>query len=94
VRAVYEALRLDASGTGVRFTTVDPGMVETEFSEVRFGGDRERAKQVYAGLRALAPADVADAILYAVTRPPHVNVGELVLWPTDQASTTIVTRRG
>jgi serine 3-dehydrogenase len=92
VRAIYEALRLDAAGSGVRFTTVDPGMVESEFSLVRFRGDAERARQVYQGFRPLTPEDVADAIVYAVTRPPHVNVGELVLWPTDQASTTLVDR--
>ena len=94
VRAIYEALRLDAAGSGVRFTTVDPGMVETEFSIGRFGGDETKAKAVYAGMTPLTGADVADAILYAVTRPPHVNVGEIVLWPTDQASTTSVRRDG
>jgi NADP-dependent 3-hydroxy acid dehydrogenase YdfG len=94
VRAIYEGLRLDLAGKGLRFTTVDPGMVETEFSLVRFRGDAEAADAVYEGLRALQPEDVADAILYAVTRPPHVNVGEMVLWPTDQASTTVVHRRG
>jgi 3-hydroxy acid dehydrogenase/malonic semialdehyde reductase len=92
VRALYEALRLDNLGTGVRFTTVDPGMVETEFSLVRYAGDAEAARKVYQGLTPLTPADVADAILYAVTRPPHVNVGELVLWPTAQASTRDVAR--
>lgn len=92
VRAVYEALRLDAAGTGVRFTTVDPGMVETEFSLVRFEGDEGKAAGVYAGMHPLAPEDVADAICYAVSRPAHVNIGEVVLWPTDQASTTIVKR--
>jgi NADP-dependent 3-hydroxy acid dehydrogenase YdfG len=92
VRALYEALRLDAAGKGVRFTTVDPGLVETEFSLVRFRGDEERAKKTYQGLKCLAPEDVAEAILFALTRPPHVNVGELVLWPTDQASTTVVKR--
>ena len=92
VRAIYEALRLDAAGKGVRFTTVDPGLVETEFSLVRFRGDAERAKKTYAGLQCLTPADVADAILFALTRPRHVNVGEIVLWPTDQASTTVVKR--
>jgi serine 3-dehydrogenase len=92
VRALYEALRLDNLGTGVRFTTVDPGMVETEFSLVRYAGDAEAARKVYQGMTPLAPADVADAILYAVTRPPHVNVGELVLWPTAQASTRDVAR--
>jgi len=94
VRALYEAHRIDAAGTGVRVSTVDPGMVETEFSVVRFRGDAERAQAVYRGLTPLTPEDVADAILYVVTRPPHVNVGEVVLWPTDQASTTIVKREG
>ncbi len=92
VNALYQALRLDAGGRGVRFTTVDPGMVETEFSEVRFRGDRVQAQQVYEGMQALTPGDVADAVLYAVTRPPHVNVGELVLWPTCQSSTRDVSR--
>jgi NADP-dependent 3-hydroxy acid dehydrogenase YdfG len=93
VRALYEALRLDHAGSGLRFTTVDPGMVATEFSLVRFRGDGARARKVYEGMTPLTPEDVADAILWAVTRPPHVNVGEIVLWPTDQASTTVVRRR-
>jgi 3-hydroxy acid dehydrogenase/malonic semialdehyde reductase len=93
VRALYEALRQDSGGRGVRFTTVDPGLVETEFSDVRFRGDRERAAKVYQGYTPLRPADVAEAILWVVTRPNHVNVGELVLWPTDQSSTTQVHRR-
>ncbi len=92
VRALYEALRLDAGGRGVRFTTVDPGMVETEFSIVRLG-DAQAADQVYADMTPLRPEDVADAIAYAVTRPAHMNVGEIVLWPTDQASTRDVQRR-
>lgn len=92
VRALYEALRLDAAGKGIRFTTVDPGLVETEFSLVRFRGDSERAGKTYQGLQCLRPEDVADAIAFALTRPPHVNIGEIVLWPTDQASTTVVKR--
>ncbi|HED64338.1 MAG TPA: SDR family NAD(P)-dependent oxidoreductase [Planctomycetes bacterium] len=92
VRAIYEAIRVDAAGKGLRVTTVDPGMVETEFSVVRFRGDAEQAQRVYEGFDPLTPADVADAILYALTRPPHVNIGEIVLWPTAQASTTQVTR--
>ena len=79
VHALYKALRIDAGATGVRFTTVDPGMVETEFSVVRFRGDTDAADRVYEGMQPLTPADVADAILYAVTRPPHVNIGEIVL---------------
>lgn len=92
VRALYEGARLDAVGSGVRFCTVDPGLVETEFSEVRFRGDGEKAAAVYQGLVPLAPEDVADAILYAVARPPHVNIGEIVLWPTAQAGVTSVHR--
>jgi len=93
VKAVYDACRLDEFGSGVRFTTVDPGLVETEFSMVRLE-DEAAAKAVYDGMSPLRPEDVADAIAYAVTRPPHVNVGEIVLWPTDQASTRDVHRRG
>ncbi len=93
VKAIYEALRIDAFGNRVRITTVDPGIVETEFSLVRFRGDEERARGVYEGLQALQPDDVADAVLWAVTRPAHVNIGEIVLWPTDQASTTLVRRQ-
>src|SRR5262245_38270531 len=94
VRALYEGMRIDAAGKGIRFTTVDPGLVETEFSIVRFRGDEERAKKTYAGFDVLTPDDVADVILFALTRPAHVNVGEIVLWPTDQASTTVVKRKG
>jgi NADP-dependent 3-hydroxy acid dehydrogenase YdfG len=93
VRALYEAQRLDLAGSGVRVSTVDPGMVATNFSGTRFRGDLERAKAVYQGLTPLEPEDVADAIVWVVTRPAHVNVGEIVLWPTDQASTTVVHRR-
>ena len=93
VRAIYEALRLDVAGTGVRVTTVDPGMVESEFSLVRFKGDVQKAEAVYEGMTPLAPEDVADAVLFATTRPAHVNVGEVVLWSTDQASTRDVHRR-
>jgi 3-hydroxy acid dehydrogenase/malonic semialdehyde reductase len=93
VHALYQSMRLDLEGHGLRFSTVDPGLVETEFSEVRFKGDRARAKTVYQGFEALRPDDVADAIRYIVTRPPHVNIGELVLWPTAQASVTSVTKR-
>jgi NADP-dependent 3-hydroxy acid dehydrogenase YdfG len=94
VRALYEALRLDMAGSGVRFTTVDPGMVTgTEFTRIRMRGDEEKARAVYRGVDPLTPEDVADAVAWAVTRPPHVNVGEIVLWASAQASTTEVTRR-
>jgi 3-hydroxy acid dehydrogenase/malonic semialdehyde reductase len=78
-------LRADLVGKRIRVTSVEPGMAETEFSEVRFGGDRDRARAVYRGLTALSADDVADAIHWAVTRPSHVNVNRLELMPTMQA---------
>ncbi|HEX2191104.1 MAG TPA: SDR family NAD(P)-dependent oxidoreductase [Longimicrobiaceae bacterium] len=93
VDAITKGLRMDLLGTGVRVSTVDPGMVETEFSVVRFRGDRERADRVYSGMAPLVADDVADAVLWCATRPPHVNVDEIILKPTDQASATLVHRR-
>jgi NADP-dependent 3-hydroxy acid dehydrogenase YdfG len=93
VKALNEAMRLDLSGTGVRVTSVSPGMVETDFSRVRFRGDEKRAKSVYQGMTPLTPEDVAEAVVWSVGRPAHVNVQELILYPTDQASTTMVARR-
>ena len=93
VRALSEGLKMDLHGTPIRVTSVDPGMVETEFSEVRFRGDTARASQVYAGTTPLTADDVADAILYAVTRPPHVTVADVVLLPTAQSAATMVARR-
>ena len=94
VAALTEGLRLDLLGTGVRVTTVDPGLVEgTEFSEIRFHGDRERAAAVYRGLTPLRPEDVAEVIVFAATRPAHVSVAEVVLYPTDQAGAMHVHRR-
>lgn len=86
VLALSRGLRLDLLGTRVRCSTVDPGMVQTEFSEVRFRGDRERADKVYRNFPPLAAADVADAIVYCATRPPHVAVQEIVLMPQDQGA--------
>lgn len=93
VGALSEGLRMDLHGTGVRVTNIEPGLVETEFSEVRFRGDTARAKSVYAGTRALDAADVAETVLWCLARPAHVNVQELVLFPTDQASVRDVHRR-
>jgi len=93
VRAISEGLKQDLLGTPVRVTSVDPGMVETEFSEVRFHGDSERAKKVYQGVTPLTPDDIADVIFFCVTRSPHVNINEVVLMPVDQASATLVNRR-
>ena len=74
-------------------TSVDPGLVETEFSQVRFHGDTERAKKVYQGLTPLTPNDVADVVFFCVTRPPHVNISEVLLTPTDQAGSTLFNRQ-
>jgi len=93
VKALSNALRLDLNGTPIRVSEVAPGMVETEFSLVRFHGDRERAAKVYQGLMPLSGADVAEAIVWSATRPAHVNVSEVVIMPTAQASTTLVHRR-
>lgn len=94
VRALTEALRLDLLGTGVRVITIDPGMVATEFSDVRFHGDRERAAAVYRGMTPLSAEDVAEVVVFAATRPAHVHLAEVLLLPADQASTTHVHRRG
>lgn len=93
VRAISEGLKQDLLGTQVRVTSVDPGMVETEFSEVRFHGDGERANKVYQGVKPLTADDIADVIFFCVTRSPHVNINEVVLMPVDQASATLVNRR-
>lgn len=93
VRSLSEGLKLDLLGTPVRVTNIDPGLVETEFSVVRFGGDRDRAQGVYQGMTPLTGDDVADVIVFAVTRPPHVNVSDLLLLPTDQSSMFHVHRR-
>lgn len=93
VKALSEGLKQDLLGTPVRVTSVDPGMVETEFSEVRFHGDVDRAKGVYQGVKPLTPDDVADVIFFCATRSPHVNINEVVLMPVDQASATLVNRR-
>lgn len=93
VRVISEGLKQDLLGTPVRVTSVDPGLVETEFSQVRFHGDTERAKKVYQGLTPLTPNDVADVVFFCVTRPPHVNISEVLLTPTDQAGSTLFNRQ-
>jgi len=93
VRALSKGLRLDLSGTPIRVSEVAPGMAETEFSLVRFHGDAERAGKVYQGLMPLAADDVADAVVWCATRPLHVNVSEVVVMPTAQASATMVHRK-
>lgn len=90
VRMLGENMQVDLNGTGVRVCTIDPGLVETEFSVVRFHGDAERAATVYTGYRPLTAADVAETILFVATRPPHVSIQNILLTPTAQASATVV----
>ena len=92
VDAITKSLRMDLVDTALRVSTVDPGLVETNFSMVRFRGDAERAKSVYEGFEPCTPADVADAVLFCATRPPHVSVNQIVIMPTAQASATMVHR--
>jgi hypothetical protein len=93
LRAFTRTLRLELLGKPVRVTEVDPGLVETEFSRVRFAGDEARAAGVYRGLTPLSADDVADCIVWAATRPSHVNVDEIVVRPRDQATAQLVHRR-
>jgi 3-hydroxy acid dehydrogenase / malonic semialdehyde reductase len=93
VGAITRGMQIDLLGTGVRVTTVDPGLVETEFSIVRFHGDAERAAGVYQGLRPLTGDDVASAVFYCASLPDHMNVNEMILMPSAQASATQVVRR-
>ena len=93
VRAISEGLKQDLLGTPIRVSSVDPGLVETEFSQVRFHGDNKKAEKVYQGLTPLTPDDIADVVLFCVTRPAHVNLSEILLVPTDQASATMVNRK-
>ena len=91
-KSISEGLKIDLMGTAVRVTSVDPGMVETEFSRVRFRGDEERAAKVYEKITPLEPEDIADAIVWAATRPAHVNVHSIVLTTIDQANSTVFHR--
>ncbi len=92
-RATLRVLRLELLGQPVRVTEVAPGMVETEFSLVRFGGDEEAARRVYEGMTPLRAEDVAECIRWALVQPPHVNVDEIVVRPRDQATAADVHRR-
>ena len=93
VRAITRTLRLELNGEQIRVTEIDPGLVETEFSLVRFHGDRKAAKAVYEGLKPLTAEDVADCVVFAVTRPPHVDIDEIVVRPVAQATTWLVSRK-
>lgn len=91
VRAISDALRLDLKGTGVRVTNIEPGMVQTEFSIIRLG-NQQKAAAVYEDMMPLTAMDIAETILWCLSRPRHVNISELVIYPTDQASVGHVVR--
>ena len=92
VNALNKSMRLDLNKYNIRVSAIHPGAVETEFSEVRFKGDTEKAKSVYAGYKALQAEDIADVIHFVVTRPYHVNIEDLIVYPTAQASATIMNK--
>lgn len=93
VDAITKAMRIDLLEHEIKVTGICPGMVETEFSLVRFKGNRENAKKVYDGIEPLKADDIADVILFAITRPQHVNLNDIVIMPTAQASASIVNRK-
>jgi NADP-dependent 3-hydroxy acid dehydrogenase YdfG len=90
---ITQVLRLELNGTGIRISSLDPGMARTEFSNVRFKGDTARADKVYEGVHPLLPEDIAETLVWIASRPPHVNIDEMVIKPVDQAATFKVFRR-
>ncbi len=92
VDAINQGMRIDLNGNGIRVGAVNPGLTETEFSDVRFKGDANKAEKVYQGYKALQPEDIADIIHFVVTRPYHVNIADLTVMPTAQASSTIINK--
>ena len=92
VRALTQSLAIDLLNTPVKVSSVDPGLVETEFSEVRFRGDKQRAANVYSGMTPLSAEDVAETVMFVATRPKHVNAMEVLIMPADQAAATVVRR--
>lgn len=92
VRALTEAINIDVVGTPIRVSSIDPGMVETEFSIVRFAGDEDRARKVYEGFQPLRAEDIADAVHYVTSAPPHVNVLEMLVLPTAQRNVYVLHR--
>ncbi len=91
-RSISDGLRIDLNGTPIRVTSIDPGMVETDFSNVRFRGDADRARKVYAGVTPLTPEDIAETIVWTATRPSHVEIQTVVLTPTAQANPYVLKR--
>lgn len=90
VNALNKAMRIDLNKHSIRVSAIHPGAVETEFSEIRFKGDKEKAKNVYKGFKALQPEDIADIIYFVISRPYHVNIEDLIVYPTAQATATIL----
>ncbi len=93
VDAITKGMRIDLNGTGVIVSTVDPGLVETEFSEVRFYGDKEKAEKVYKGFKPLTKEDVGETVVWVASRPAHVQIAEVIVLPSDQSSATIVHKK-
>jgi 3-hydroxy acid dehydrogenase/malonic semialdehyde reductase len=93
VNVLSQGLRMDLFGTKIRVSSVDPGAVETNFSLVRFKGDSNRASSVYEGMEPLTAEDIADAVYYCATCPPHVNISDMIIMPTDQAAATMIARK-
>ncbi|HLC82394.1 MAG TPA: SDR family oxidoreductase [Bacteroidia bacterium] len=93
VDALSKGMRIDLLPHNIKVTAINPGMVETEFSIVRFNGDEERAKNVYKGLQPLLPEDIAETVYWVATRPPHVNINDIVIMPTVQANSTTTIRK-
>tara|TARA_R100001369_G_scaffold91426_1_gene132696 strand:- start:940 stop:1692 length:753 start_codon:yes stop_codon:yes gene_type:complete len=93
VDAINEGMRLDLNGKGIKIGAINPGLVETEFSEVRYKGDTEKADKVYQGYTPLQPEDIADIIWFAITRPPHVNIADLTVMCLDQSSSTVINKK-
>jgi 3-hydroxy acid dehydrogenase/malonic semialdehyde reductase len=92
VEAISASMRIDLNSSNIKVTTISPGLVETEFSIVRFKGDLEKAKDFYKGMKPLSAEDIADTILFVISRPNHVNIADLVIFPSAQASASIVKR--
>lgn len=94
VKAITQTTKMDLHGTDIRVSAVSPGLVETEFSEVRFHGDTEQAEKVYSGLKALTAVDIAEIVLFTASRPAHVNIMDTIVLPTAQSSSTMVHKSG
>jgi 3-hydroxy acid dehydrogenase / malonic semialdehyde reductase len=94
VDAITNGMRMDMNPFGIKVTGIHPGLVETEFAMVRFKGDQERASKVYRGIAPLTAMDIAELILFTLMRPPHVQIADMIVFPTAQASATVVKREG